>query len=72
LRPEEGETVLPEAVKLAVAQLRRHFSYLVLDTGSNFSDPVLAALECSDKILLPLFPGGDGLARCARMSENSR
>jgi len=56
LRPEEGETVLPEAVKLAVAQLRRHFSYLVLDTGSNFSDPVLAALECSDKILLLCSP----------------
>ncbi len=56
LRPEEGETVSGETAKVAIEQLQRHFAYVVVDTGSSFTDPVLAALEASDKILLLCSP----------------
>ncbi|MHB0869323.1 MAG: cyclic nucleotide-binding domain-containing protein [Chloroflexota bacterium] len=55
-RPEEGETVSGEMAKAAIEQLRRHFAYVVVDTESYFSDPVLAALESSDKILILCSP----------------
>lgn len=56
IRPEEGETVSGETVRIAIEQLRRHFAYLVIDTGSYFTDPVLAALETSDKVLMLCSP----------------
>lgn len=55
-RPEEGEAVAGETVKVAIDQLRRNFSFVVVDTGSIFSDPVLAALEASDKVLMLCTP----------------
>lgn len=56
LRPEEGETVTGERVEVAIRQLRRHFACLVVDTGSHFTDPVLAALEASDRVLMLCSP----------------
>jgi len=55
-RPEEGETVTGEMAKAALDQVRKHFSYVVVDTGSNFTDPVLAALESADKVLMVCSP----------------
>lgn len=55
-RPEEGETVSGDMAKAAIELLRRHFAYVVVDTESCFSDPVLAALESSDKILMLCSP----------------
>ncbi len=55
-RPEEGEMVSGEMAKVAIERLRSHFAYVVVDTGSYFSDPVLAALEASDKILVVCSP----------------
>ncbi len=56
LRPEEGEVVSGEMAKAAIERLRRHFAYVVIDAESCFSDPVLAALEASDKILMLCSP----------------
>lgn len=56
LKPEEGELVSAETVGIALQQLRRHFAYLVIDTGSQFTDPVLAALEASDMIFVLCSP----------------
>ena len=56
LRPEDGETVTGELSKAAIELLRRRFAYLVVDTESYFSDPVLAALELSDRILVLASP----------------
>ncbi|MGI5837025.1 MAG: AAA family ATPase, partial [Chloroflexota bacterium] len=56
LKPEEGELVTAETVGIALQQLRRHFAYLVIDTSSQFTDPVLAALEASDKIFVLCSP----------------
>lgn len=56
LRPEEGETVTGEAAKVAIEQLQRHFDYVVVDTGSYFTDPVISALESADRILMLCSP----------------
>lgn len=55
-RPEEGEAVTGEAVKAAIEQLKKHFAYTVVDTSCTFTDPVLAALESSDRILMLCTP----------------
>ena len=56
LHPEEGEAVTGETAKTAIEQLKRYFSYIVVDTGSYFTDPVLAALESADKLLIVASP----------------
>lgn len=56
MRPEEGEMVSGEVVKVGLEQLCRYFAYVVVDTGSYFWDPILAALEAADKILLICSP----------------
>ncbi|HEX9014484.1 MAG TPA: cyclic nucleotide-binding domain-containing protein, partial [Chloroflexota bacterium] len=55
-RPEDGETVSGETAKVAIEQLRRHFAYVVVDTSSTFGDPVLAALEQSDRVVMLCTP----------------
>jgi Flp pilus assembly CpaE family ATPase len=56
LRPEDGERLSHEHVKLILGLLRRFFAYVVVDTGANFMDPTLAALEEADHILYMLTP----------------
>ena len=51
-RPEDGERVTGEMARAAIEQLRRRFHYVVVDTESHFSDPVLAAMEASDRIIV--------------------
>lgn len=55
-KPEEGEAVSGDAAKAALEQLKKHFNYVVVDTGCNFGDPVLAALENSDRVLMLCSP----------------
>jgi len=56
LHPEEGEAVSGDSAKAAIEMLRLHFPYVVVDTGSNFTDPVLCALEASDRVLMLCSP----------------
>ncbi len=56
LRPEEGENVTQEHVQQALAVLRRHFAYVVVDTASNFADTTLVALEAADRIVVVATP----------------
>ncbi|HEX2923357.1 MAG TPA: cyclic nucleotide-binding domain-containing protein, partial [Chloroflexota bacterium] len=56
VHPEEGELVSGDTARAAIDLLRRHFPYVVVDTGSNFTDPVLCALECADRVLLLCSP----------------
>jgi MinD-like ATPase involved in chromosome partitioning or flagellar assembly len=55
-RPEEGESVTGEAAKVVIEELKKHFSYVVVDTSSTFTDPVLAALESADRVLMLCTP----------------
>jgi MinD-like ATPase involved in chromosome partitioning or flagellar assembly len=56
VHPEEGEMVSGDTAKAAIDLLRSHFQYVVVDTGSNFADPTLCALESADRVLLLCSP----------------
>src|ERR1700730_386041 len=52
LRPEESELVTGDHVRAMIEILRRGFVHLVIDAGSRFSDPCLAAIELADHVLV--------------------
>ena len=53
---EEGEALTAETAKVAIQQLRRYFDYVVVDTGCSFTNPVLAALENADRVVVVCSP----------------
>jgi CRP-like cAMP-binding protein len=56
LRPEESELVTAEHVRALIEVMRRQFVHIVLDVGSQFSEPCLAALEVADGIIVVTTP----------------
>src|SRR5216684_7151127 len=52
LRPEESELVSGDHVRAIVDVLRRQFVHVVIDAGSRFSEPCLAAIELADHVIL--------------------
>ncbi len=52
MRPEESELVTGDHVRAIVDLLRRQFVHVVIDAGSRFSDPCLAAIELADRVIL--------------------
>src|SRR5579859_6357311 len=52
LRPEESELVSGDHVRAMVDLLRRQFVHVVIDAGSRFSDPCLAAMELADHVIV--------------------
>jgi pilus assembly protein CpaE len=56
LRPEESELVTGEHVRAIIDTLRRQFVHLVIDAGSRFSEPCLAALELADQVIVVSTP----------------
>ena len=56
LRPEESELVTGEHVRAIVEQLRRQFVHIVVDAGSRFSEPCLAAIEAADQVIVITTP----------------
>jgi CRP-like cAMP-binding protein len=56
LRPEESELVTGEHVRAIIEQLRRQFVHIVVDAGSRFSEPCLAALEVADQVIVVTTP----------------
>jgi pilus assembly protein CpaE len=67
LRPDDSEAVTAEHVQAIVAQLRRHFTHVVVDAGSRFSEPCLSAIEAADRVLVVVTPGPAGM-RAARQT----
>jgi pilus assembly protein CpaE len=51
-RPEESELVTGDHVRAIVEVLRRQFVHVVIDAGSRFSEPTLAALEVADEVII--------------------
>lgn len=51
-RPEFAERINGENFARILEFLRRHFDYVVINTSSYISDPVLAALDASEVIVL--------------------
>jgi CRP-like cAMP-binding protein len=56
LRPEESELVTGEHVRAIIEQLRRQFVHIVIDAGSRFSEPCLAAIETADQVIVVTTP----------------
>src|ERR1700704_956130 len=56
LRPEESELVSGDHVRAMVELLRQQFVHVVVDAGSRFSEPCLAALELADEIMVVSTP----------------
>ena len=52
LRPEESELVTADHVRAAIELLRRQFVHVVVDAGSRFSEPCLAAMEQADQVMV--------------------
>ena len=49
--PEYADLVSADRVQQLIALLRANYDYVIIDTGSNFSDTTLSALEASTTIL---------------------
>lgn len=60
LKPEDSELVTGEHVRAVMEQLRRHFVHVVVDAGSRFSEPCLAAIEAADQVIVVSTPGPGG------------
>jgi len=56
LRPEDSELVTGEHVRAMLESLRRQFVHVIVDAGSRFAEPSLAALELADRILVVTTP----------------
>lgn len=61
LRPEDSELVTGEHVRAIIDQLRRQFVHVVIDAGSRFSEPCLAAIESADHVMVVVTPGPGGV-----------
>jgi CRP-like cAMP-binding protein len=55
-RPEESELVTADHVRSVLDVLRRQFVHVVVDAGSRFSEPCLAAIESADHVLVVATP----------------
>ncbi|MGM0380491.1 MAG: RDD family protein [bacterium] len=53
-QPHEAEFVSEEDVQKILKALRRHYHYIIIDTSSHVSEPVISAIESSDLVLLLL------------------
>ena len=56
LSAAQAELVTTDTVDLVLPYLQGHSSYLIVDAGNHFTDPVMTILERSDVILLMLSP----------------
>ncbi len=52
LSPESAELFTSDTMKAILVELRDHFDYVVIDTGSSFSEATLTALEIADLIIV--------------------
>jgi CRP-like cAMP-binding protein len=56
IRPEEGEVVTAAHVRAALGTMKRQFSATVVDCGTSFDEPTIAALEMADRIIVICTP----------------
>ncbi|MDQ3808771.1 MAG: cyclic nucleotide-binding domain-containing protein [Chloroflexota bacterium] len=55
-RPEEGEVVTAAHVRAALGTMRRQFSATIVDCGSSFDEPTIAALEMAERVVMVCTP----------------
>jgi pilus assembly protein CpaE len=54
--PEEGERLTASHVRAALASLKQQFKVVIVDCGTGFGEPVLAALEGAERIVVICTP----------------
>ncbi|OJV66644.1 MAG: hypothetical protein BGO41_04270 [Clostridiales bacterium 38-18] len=50
--PESAEYIAKDQVKQLIELLKAHYDYLIIDTGVNYNDITLNALDQSDKVIV--------------------
>src|SRR5215216_6717536 len=56
LRPEESELVTADHVRAVLEVLRKQYVHVIVDAGSKFNEPCLAAIEAADHVLVVSTP----------------
>ncbi len=56
VRPEESELVTADHVRAVLDILRRQYVHVIVDAGSRFNEPCLAAIEAADHVLVVSTP----------------
>lgn len=51
LSPETAELFTSDATKAILVELRDHFDYVIIDTGSSFTEATLTVLEVADLVI---------------------
>ncbi len=51
-QPEMAELITPEHLRATLGVMQKMFDYIVVDTGRNISDPLLAVLDLAEQIIL--------------------
>lgn len=51
-QPEMAELITPEHLRATLTVMQKMFDYIVVDTGKNISDPLLAVLDLAEQIIL--------------------
>ncbi len=51
LSPETAELFTSDAMKAILVELRDHFDYVIIDTGSSFTEATLTVLEVADLVI---------------------
>ena len=52
LRPEQAESISGAHISVVLAQLRKLYDFIVVDTAPNFNDTTIAALDAADLVLV--------------------
>src|SRR5262249_45324279 len=55
-RPAAGEAVTAAQVRAALSTMKRQFSGTIVDCGSRFDEPTIAALEMADRVIVLCTP----------------
>lgn len=66
---EQAEEISPEQINELINVLKTTFSYIIIDTGSNFDGKTIAALDNSDLILLITIVNLPAIRNCQRCLE---
>jgi CRP-like cAMP-binding protein len=68
MRPEDSELVTGDHVRAIIEQLRKQFVHVIVDAGSRFSEPCLAAIESADQVIVLSTPAASA-TRATRESQ---
>jgi pilus assembly protein CpaE len=51
-KPESAEYIGKDMIEKIIKSVEHYYDYIIIDTGTNFNDTTLYALDCADKIIV--------------------